>query len=89
MTPKIIDQPFTEPLTIEECRAHLRIQPYEVDSDGVGTHPDDTLIMVYQSAAREYCENFLGVTLASKTLTTFCPTGTSIANWPSSARLIV
>lgn len=67
MTPKIIIQPLAEPLTIEECRAHLNIQPYEVDSDGIGTHPDDMLIMAMQSAAREHCENFLGRSIVQKT----------------------
>lgn len=62
-----ITQPTEEPLTIEECRAHLRVQPYEVDSDGVGTHPDDSLIMAMQAAAREYCEAFTGLSLAHKT----------------------
>ncbi len=67
MTPKIVVQPYAEMLTIEECRAHLNIQPYEVDSDGAGTHPDDDLIMATQSAAREHCENFLGMSIVQKT----------------------
>jgi uncharacterized phiE125 gp8 family phage protein len=67
MIPKIVVQPTAEPLTIEECRAHLNIQPYEIDSDGVGSHPDDMMIMAMQSAAREHCENFLGRSLVPKT----------------------
>lgn len=67
MTPKIIIQPYAEPFAIEQCREHLNVQPYEVDSDGVGTHPDDLLIMAMQSAAREHCENFLGLSLVQKT----------------------
>jgi uncharacterized phiE125 gp8 family phage protein len=62
-----ITQPTEEPLTLDECRTHLRVQPYEVDSDGVGTHPDDALIMAMQAAAREYCEAFTGLSLAQKT----------------------
>ncbi len=64
---KIIVQPTQEPLTLDECRQHLNIQPYEIDSDGVGTHPDDMMIMAMQSAAREYCENFTGLSIAQKT----------------------
>jgi uncharacterized phiE125 gp8 family phage protein len=67
MTPKIITQPDEEPFTIDECRAHLAVEPYEVDTDGVGTHPHDDMIMGLQAAAREYCEGFLGLSLAPKT----------------------
>lgn len=67
MTPKVIIQPSAELLTIEQCRAHLNVQVYEVDSDGIGTHPDDDLIMAMQGAAREHCENFLGRSIAQKT----------------------
>lgn len=64
---KIVVQPEAELLTIEECRAHLNIQPYEIDSDGAGTHPDDAQIMAMQSAAREFCEDFTGLSLVEKT----------------------
>lgn len=63
----IVTQPTEEPLTIEQCRTHLRVEPYQVDSDGVGTHPDDGIIMAMQAAAREYCEAFTGLSLAEKT----------------------
>jgi uncharacterized phiE125 gp8 family phage protein len=63
MTPKIVVEPATELLTIDECRLHLRVDPLEIDSDGVGTHPDDDLIMALQTAAREHCQNFLGLSL--------------------------
>ena len=64
---KIIAQPAGELLTIDECREHLRVQPYEVDSEGVGTHPDDAQIMAMLSAARAHCENFLGISIAQRT----------------------
>lgn len=64
---KIIAQPTGELLTIDECRQHLNVQPYEIDSDGVGTHPDDAQIMAMLSAARAYCENFLGLSIAQRT----------------------
>jgi uncharacterized phiE125 gp8 family phage protein len=64
---KIVDPPIAEPLTIEECRAHLRVTPFATDSDGNETHPDDSLIMAMQTAAREFCEDFTGLSLAVKT----------------------
>lgn len=63
---KIIALSVGEPLTLEECRAHLRVQPYEVDSNDSGTHPDDDLIMAMQGAARAHCENFLGMSISQK-----------------------
>lgn len=68
MNPRVILQPTEELLTIEECRAHLNVQPYPPeDEDGSDVHPDDDLIMAMQGAAREYCENYLGLTLAPRT----------------------
>ena len=67
MTPKIVLEPTEELLTIDECRLHLRVDPLEIDSDDVGTHPDDDLIMALQAAARQHCENFLGLSLAPYT----------------------
>jgi len=68
MIPKIIAPPETEPLTIEECRAHLEVQPYVVDTDGVGTHPHDDMIMAMQGSAREFCELFTGLAIGQQTL---------------------
>ena len=71
MTPIVIVSPVAEPLTLEECREHLRVVEYEVDdsdSDSYGAHPDDTLIMAMQAAAREYVENFTGLSLTTRTL---------------------
>lgn len=65
MTPKIIAEATEEPLTIEECRAHLEAQVYG-DSD---VDPaDDTMIEGLLGAAREHCEAFLGLSLAIRTL---------------------
>lgn len=66
--PKVIAPPEVEPLTIDECRQHLNVTPYTIDSDGNATHPDDALIMAMQGAAREHCEAFLGMSLAMRTL---------------------
>jgi uncharacterized phiE125 gp8 family phage protein len=63
--PKVIDGPVTEPLSIAECRAHLEAQAYEdTDVDPV----DDDMIAGWLAAAREYCEDFLGLSLSTRTL---------------------
>lgn len=54
-----------EPITLEEARNHLRL---DADSDSDG-HPDDSLIEnVYLPAARQFCEDFLGWSIAYKTI---------------------
>jgi uncharacterized phiE125 gp8 family phage protein len=64
-TPRIIEDVAVEPITVTEARAHLEAQPYE-DSD---VDPvDDTMIEGWISAARELCEQFVGLSLATKTL---------------------
>lgn len=60
---KITAQPIAEPLTIEECRLHLNVDPLDIDV----SHPDDAMIMALQGAAREWCEDFSGLSLAVKT----------------------
>ncbi len=65
MTPKVIAGSVIEPVTLEETRAHLEAASYG-DSD---TDPsDDAMIEAWISAAREHCENFLGLKLATRTL---------------------
>jgi len=59
----VLSETTEEPLTLEECRAHLRLDP--IDSDG---HPDDSLVALYLSAARQACENYLGMSLTEKTI---------------------
>lgn len=61
--PKVIVEPIAEPLTLDECRLHLRVDP--IDGD---THPDDDLILALLTAARQHCENYLGMSLVTKTL---------------------
>lgn len=64
-TPKIIEDAIEEPLTVAECRTHLEAQAYE-DSD---VDPlDDAMIEGFLAAAREHCEAFLGLSLATKVL---------------------
>ena len=42
----------TEPVTLEEAKLHLRINP--------GDESEDALILDIIAAAREYCENYTG-----------------------------
>ena len=53
----------TEPITLAEARLHCR-----VDADTSDGHPDDSLIEMYISVAREYAENFTGLALGKKTI---------------------
>lgn len=59
---KIITEPTSEPITLEEARLHLGIVAY--DSDG---HPHDAMIEGMISSARTYAEEFTGLSLAIKT----------------------
>lgn len=60
---QLTGQPSAELVTIAECHAHLRVEPY----DNSGTHPDDAMILAMLASAREHCENFLGFALAVQT----------------------
>jgi uncharacterized phiE125 gp8 family phage protein len=63
--PKVIVPPDAEPISIEECRSHLEASPY-ADSDV--DLLDDTMITGWLAAAREYCEQFLGLSLSRRVL---------------------
>lgn len=64
-TPKIIEAPLAEPITVEEARSHLEAPAYnDSDVDPV----DDTMIEGWLAAAREHCESFLGLSLSTRTL---------------------
>ncbi len=58
MRPKIITPPASEPISIEDCRLHLRIT--ETD--------EDAWILATLGGAREWAENFLNRSLAPQTL---------------------
>lgn len=62
---RVIDEVTIEPITLAEAKLHLR-----VDDDGGSppSHPDDTLITAQIRAAREWCEGYLGLSLATQTL---------------------
>ena len=76
MRPKIIAQPVVEPLTIDECRAHLEAQRYD---DTTIDDADDAMIGGLLSAAREHCEQFLGLSLAP------CTLEIALDRWPTVA----
>lgn len=61
---KVVSAPTSEPLSLLECYHHLRLDP--IDSSDITGRPDDALIEALISAAREYCENFTGLSLALK-----------------------
>ena len=63
----IINPVVAEPITIVECRSHLNIYAYDTDSDGIASHPDDTMILAMLSASRELCEEFTGLAFAQAT----------------------
>ena len=67
MTPKLVIESAIELLTLDECRDQCSIDPLEFDSDGIGSHPHDDMLMAYQTAARESCEQFLGLSLTPRT----------------------
>jgi uncharacterized phiE125 gp8 family phage protein len=64
-TPRIVEGPEVEPITLAEARAQIESQMYE-DSD---IDPiDDAMIEGRMAAARELCEQFVGLSMATKTL---------------------
>lgn len=64
MVPKIITPPTAEPITLEECRMHLRL----VADGSPPEHEHDPMILSQLSAAREWAERFTGLSLAPQTL---------------------
>lgn len=52
----------TEPVSLELAKKQCRL---DIDSD---EHPEDELIKTYISAARGHCEEFLGFSIAKKTI---------------------
>lgn len=59
-----ITEPWSELITLEEARLHLKL-----DAEGSpASHPDDDLVAVLITAAREHAENFLNARVAEWTL---------------------
>lgn len=61
---RVVVPPTAEPISLEDARQHVRITPYLEDGTA---HPDDLLLMALVGAAREFCEEFTGMSLALKT----------------------
>jgi len=62
---KIITPPAEEQITLAEARLQLSLDD---DGDSPPSHPLDSLIADKISAAREYCEDYLGRSLAQQTV---------------------
>jgi len=64
MNPKVISAPIAEPVSLEEARGQCRVEAYGTPA----AHPDDFMIEVYISAAREWVENYTGQAMCPQTL---------------------
>lgn len=61
---RVITPPSSEPITLDEARTHLRIEPYGSPPE----HPDDTYISTLITVARQFCEEYLERSLATQTI---------------------
>jgi uncharacterized phiE125 gp8 family phage protein len=61
---RVVVPPTVEPLTLDEARQHLRIDAL----GSPGEHPDDAWLMDTIPTAREWCERYLGRSIAPQTL---------------------
>lgn len=62
---RIVQRPATEAVSLEDCRAHLRLTA----TGSPLSHPDDYWITnIGLPAAREWCENYTGRAFASQTI---------------------
>lgn len=64
MGQKTIIDVVSEPVSLTEARAHLRLDVY----DSPATHPDDPIIESLVTAAREWCEAYTGRSFALRTV---------------------
>lgn len=62
---RVITPPVGEQISLAEARLHLRLDD---DGDSPPAHPDDPLIAMLITAAREWCEDFLGRAIAPQTV---------------------
>jgi len=60
---KVIVPATIEPVTLGQAKLHLRITD---DAGSPSVHPDDPLITALITAARQYCEAYSGLALASQ-----------------------
>lgn len=71
--PRVIVEPIAEPVTLDEVKAHLR-----VDST-----TEDDLLLTYISAARKHVENLTGMALMEQTLEY------ALNQWPAGNAIIL
>lgn len=67
MRSRVLEQPSTPLFPIEECRAQCEVVPYDEDSDGNLSHPDDALLLGYLAAAVAAAEAFTGLSIVVRT----------------------
>lgn len=53
-------------VTLEALRLQCSVVPYDEDSDGAFTHPDDDLLVALLAAAVDRAENFTGLSIRLK-----------------------
>lgn len=78
MSLTLVTAPLVEPITIEDARAHLRLDA----SGSPAQHPDDLLVESLISVAREYVENFTGRCLCATTYALRVPSLTGTIELP-------
>jgi uncharacterized phiE125 gp8 family phage protein len=61
---RVLTPPAVEPITLDEARTHLRIEPYGSPEE----HPDDLYIQGLITAARQWCEEYTRLALATQTI---------------------
>lgn len=60
----VITEPVAEPVSLEEARLQCRVEAYGTPA----AHPEDALIELFISAAREWVESYTGRALCPQTL---------------------
>jgi uncharacterized phiE125 gp8 family phage protein len=66
--PKVISITAEPAIPLAECRAHLEATQYGDSDDDPVDALDDTMILAWLEAAREFCEDFLGESLTPRVL---------------------
>lgn len=60
---RALTSPSAHLLSIETLRKQCEVSTVDVDSDGVESHPDDALLLVYLDAAVDHAEEFTGLAI--------------------------
>lgn len=64
MNYRVITPPAAEPISLDDAREHLRIEPFGSPPE----HPDDAYVSSLISVARQFCEEYLERSLATQTI---------------------